>query len=417
MSQQPEPRPSDPPVTASPAAPPRGRRAAGPAAVRLRAPGRHVVLWTVALSVLVVDQATKAWAVAALGSGTRIDLLGRWFGFVLVRNPGASFSFATGQTWIFSAIAVVVTVIVIRASRRLGSVLWATTLGLVLGGAVGNLMDRLFRAPGVFRGHVIDFIDYAGFFVGNIADIAIVGAALTIIVLSLIGLELDGTRASAEGRGEHGEHGERRERGEHGKRKDSGASARRKASTARARDAAVVAPTPAAGIPAGAGTEEVRGEAAGPYSLDSRDSRDIQDSGDTRGGRDSRDSEGEAMAEWGYPMPVATPGSAISAGSAIGTGSIGDTGNITGYTAGTTTDAGGAVSGDGVPSPYSGEALTEWGYPVPVDGVEVPPPGESAPSAEPEPGSRRSRRDRRTGGGSGGIDGAGGGYGAGNEPA
>lgn len=154
-----------------------------------------VVLWTLALGVVVVDQLTKAWALRALADGHRVDLLGDWFGLVLVRNPGAAFSFATGQTWIFTVVAVVVSVVVIRVSRRLDSLWWAVVLGLVLGGAVGNLIDRLVRAPGVFRGHVIDFIDYGGFFVGNVADIAIVVAAVAIVGLSMIGLEVDGTRA------------------------------------------------------------------------------------------------------------------------------------------------------------------------------------------------------------------------------
>lgn len=174
----------------------RGRPAQGAAKMRLRAPSRpFLVLWCLAVGVVVVDQLTKAWAVTALADSQRIDLLGSWLGFVLVRNPGAAFSFATGQTWIFTAVALVVIVIVLRVSRRLGSMWWATTLGLVLGGAVGNLIDRLTREPGLFRGHVVDFIDYGGLFVGNVADIAIVGAAAAIMALSAAGLELDGTRA------------------------------------------------------------------------------------------------------------------------------------------------------------------------------------------------------------------------------
>ena len=185
----------------APAAP-RGRRAAGSARIRLRRPSLHMsVLWIVALSVVVVDQATKVWATGALADGHRIGVMGDALGFVLVRNPGAAFSFATGQTWIFSIVAIVVTAIVMRVSKRLGSMWWAVTLGLVLGGAVGNLIDRLARAPGIFRGHVVDFIDYGGLFVGNVADIAIVGAAVAIVGLSLIGLEVDGSRAAEDAEG------------------------------------------------------------------------------------------------------------------------------------------------------------------------------------------------------------------------
>ena len=156
-----------------------------------------IVLWLVALIVIVVDQVTKQWALSALSDGRHTALLGRALGLVLVRNPGAAFSFATGQTWIFALIAPFVVAIIIRVSRNLASGSWAVALGLVLGGAVGNLIDRLLREPGFLRGHVIDFIDYGGYFVGNVADIAIVAAAAGIIILSLGGWEIDGTRAGA----------------------------------------------------------------------------------------------------------------------------------------------------------------------------------------------------------------------------
>ena len=194
----PDPAPADIPAPRASAARggTRGRLFSSPATARLPRPSRWiVVLWCLALGVVVVDQLTKAWAVTVLRGAGRIDLLGHWLGLVLVRNPGAAFSFATGQTWVFTAVAVVVTVIVLRVSRRLGSMWWAVTLGLVLGGAVGNLIDRLAREPGIFRGHVVDFIDYGGLFVGNVADIAIVGAAAAIMALSAAGFEIDGSRA------------------------------------------------------------------------------------------------------------------------------------------------------------------------------------------------------------------------------
>lgn len=162
---------------------------------RTRRTGHIRLLWALAVAVVLIDQATKAWAVSALADGRRIEVLGDLLGLVLLRNPGAAFSFATGQTWIFTLIATAVTVFVLRVSRRLGSSWWAVALGLVLGGAVGNLIDRLLRSPGVLRGHVVDFIDYGGMFVGNVADIAIVAAAAVIMVLSLYGLEIDGSRA------------------------------------------------------------------------------------------------------------------------------------------------------------------------------------------------------------------------------
>ena len=130
------------------------------------------------------------------------DLLGAFLRLYLVRNPGAAFSVGTGSTWLLTILAVVVLVVLIRASRRLGSMAWAWAFGLILGGALGNLTDRLIRDPGFGRGHVVDFIDYNGWFVGNVADIAIVGAALLIGLLALRGIGLDGRRDGAGGSGE-----------------------------------------------------------------------------------------------------------------------------------------------------------------------------------------------------------------------
>ena len=130
--------------------------------------------------------------------GQRIELLGSLLGLNLVRNPGAAFSFATGSTWIFTIVAVVIVTVILRVSKQLAHRPWAITLGLILGGAVGNLGDRLFRTPGFARGHVVDFINYGGQFVGNVADIAIVVAAGGVIVLSFFGIGLDGQRVSSE---------------------------------------------------------------------------------------------------------------------------------------------------------------------------------------------------------------------------
>ncbi len=147
-----------------------------------------------AVLVLAVDQASKAWAVSTLTEGGRTDLVGDLLGLRLLYNPGAALSIATGMTWLLTVVAVVVVVVTVRASRRIGSATWAVALGLLLGGAVGNLVDRFFREPGPARGHVVDFIAYGDLFVGNIADIAIVGAACLIVVLAVRGIGLDGTR-------------------------------------------------------------------------------------------------------------------------------------------------------------------------------------------------------------------------------
>jgi signal peptidase II len=157
---------------------------------------RRLVGWLVALAalVLVVDQATKAWALSALDEGVRDPVIGDLLGIQLLFNPGAALGLATGTTWLLTLVAVAVVVVIVRVSRRLGSRGWTLALGLLLGGALGNLVDRLIREPGVFRGHVVDFIAYGDLFVGNVADIAIVAAAGLLMLLSLRGVKLDGTR-------------------------------------------------------------------------------------------------------------------------------------------------------------------------------------------------------------------------------
>ena len=154
------------------------------------------VLALVAVLVYLVDQVTKGLAVRHLTPGDPVPLLGTLVQLRIIRNPGAAFSIATGLTWVLTGVAVVVVVVVVRSVRRLGSRGWAVALGLLLGGALGNLTDRLLREPGVGRGHVVDFIDYSGLFVGNVADIAIVAAAALVGLLGLRGIGLDGARAS-----------------------------------------------------------------------------------------------------------------------------------------------------------------------------------------------------------------------------
>src|SRR3954454_3904347 len=107
-----------------------------------------LVLVATAVTGVVVDQLSKAWAVQALTGRGRVDLVGDLFGLLLTRNPGAAFSLATGSTWIFTILATVVVVVIARIARDLGSRLWAVTLGLLMGGATGNLIDRLAREPG-----------------------------------------------------------------------------------------------------------------------------------------------------------------------------------------------------------------------------------------------------------------------------
>lgn len=147
-----------------------------------------------ALAVVVVDQLTKLWATAALSDGRRVAVLGELLGLRLIYNPGAAFSIGTGVTWVFAVIAAVAVVAITWVARRVGSGAWAVALGLVLGGAATHLLDRLFREPGFARGHVVDFIDYAGLFVGNVADIGLVVGGALIVGLHLRGVGVDGRR-------------------------------------------------------------------------------------------------------------------------------------------------------------------------------------------------------------------------------
>ena len=151
----------------------------------------RVVLYVVAATVIVVDQATKQIAVALLEGEPRIPVLGEWAGFLFHRNDGAAFGMGSNATWVFTVIALVVFVAILWAGRRLGSRAWAWALGLLLGGLTGNLIDRLARPPEFFHGAVVDFIDLY-FFVCNVADIAITGAAALLILASFRGIGLDG---------------------------------------------------------------------------------------------------------------------------------------------------------------------------------------------------------------------------------
>lgn len=167
--------------------------AAAPGGTR-RSRTPFVVLVALAVAVYLADQASKAWAVAALSDDPPRQLLGTFLQLDLIRNPGAAFSIGTGNTWLLTLLAIAVLVFIIRSARRLGSTAWACALGLLLGGALGNLTDRLVREPGVGRGHVVDFLDYNGWFIGNVADIAIVAAAVLIAMLSIRGIGIDGRR-------------------------------------------------------------------------------------------------------------------------------------------------------------------------------------------------------------------------------
>ncbi|RAY17329.1 signal peptidase II [Actinomadura craniellae] len=153
---------------------------------------------TPAAVVLAVDQATKLWATSTLSDGRHITVIPEFIQLRLVYNPGAAFSIGSGATWVFALITAAAVVGILYAGRRLGSRAWAVGLGIPLGGATSHLLDRLLREPGFARGHVVDFIDYNGFFVGNVADIALTGGAALLMLLSLRDIPFTGTPARTE---------------------------------------------------------------------------------------------------------------------------------------------------------------------------------------------------------------------------
>lgn len=152
----------------------------------------RLLLAGIAVLALLLDQATKAMAVVGLEGKPRLPIIGDLVGLQFLRNPGAAFGIGASATWIFGLVAVVVFFGILYAARRLQSPLWAVGLGLLMGGLLGNLYDRLFRPPAFFHGAVVDFIDLH-FFVCNVADIAITGAAVILMIAAAFGISLDGS--------------------------------------------------------------------------------------------------------------------------------------------------------------------------------------------------------------------------------
>jgi signal peptidase II len=164
----------------------------------------------VASLVLALDLVTKLAAVSGLEGRPPVRLVDGALYLVLTRNTGAAFSLGQGYTIVLTVIALLVVGVIVRFARRLGSKPWAMALGMILGGATGNLVDRLFRAPGPFRGAVIDFIsvfdDSGGVFpVFNIADSALVIGVLLAVALELTGRQLNGTRVGHSQREDKGD--------------------------------------------------------------------------------------------------------------------------------------------------------------------------------------------------------------------
>lgn len=147
----------------------------------------------VAAVALVIDQVTKVLAVSFLKGEPSVTVIPGLIDFTFLRNPGAALGTGSSMTIVLTLVAIAVAVAVLRMAVRLRDRWWAVGLGLLLAGAVGNLVDRIFRAPEPLRGHVVDFIDY-GPFVGNFADVALTFAAITIVWRTFRGVGIDGSR-------------------------------------------------------------------------------------------------------------------------------------------------------------------------------------------------------------------------------
>ncbi|MEV0639765.1 signal peptidase II [Streptomyces sp. NPDC050619] len=167
-----------------------GRESSGE---RPRGKRRIAVLFAVAIFAYALDLVSKMIVVAKLEHHEPIEIIGDWLRFEAIRNAGAAFGFGEAFTVIFTMIAAAVIVVIARLARKLYSLPWAIALGLLLGGALGNLTDRIFRSPGVFEGAVVDFIAPKHFAVFNLADSAIVCGGVLIVLLSFKGLDPDGT--------------------------------------------------------------------------------------------------------------------------------------------------------------------------------------------------------------------------------
>ncbi|WP_238591996.1 signal peptidase II [Leifsonia sp. ALI-44-B] len=156
-----------------------------------------IVLASVAIAAYALDQFSKFLVESNLTLGEQVRVLGDVLVLHFVKNPGAAFSLAAGSTWIFSILAAVVTVVIIVFARKIRSVGWGVVFGLLLGGVLGNLTDRLFREPSFGLGHVVDFISTPWMLpaIYNVADICIVTSMGLFILLTLRGINMDGTRS------------------------------------------------------------------------------------------------------------------------------------------------------------------------------------------------------------------------------
>jgi signal peptidase II len=193
------PEPADAPSAGSPSSPeptePDAIPTEGEVPPAQRASWKWIAVFAlVGLVVLALDQVTKMLAIEHLTPGEPVNVIGSFLKFNLIRNSGAAFSLGAGYTPYISAVQIIVALGVVYLSRRLGSAGWAVAFGFLFGGALGNIIDRIFREPSPFHGHVIDFLQTPHWAIFNVADMAVTSAAALLVIQTLRGVRLDGTK-------------------------------------------------------------------------------------------------------------------------------------------------------------------------------------------------------------------------------
>lgn len=172
----------------------------GTATVRKRARGFILTLFfAVGLGSIALDVLTKIIAVEGLQDREPVKLMGGFIYLDLIRNGGAAWGMGSEYTWVLSIVAICVSAGIAVFVWRVRSAPWAVAFGLIFGGALGNIVDRVFRAPGVFHGHVVDFISPfepggQAYPVFNLADSSLVIGVCLVVLLELMGRRMDGTR-------------------------------------------------------------------------------------------------------------------------------------------------------------------------------------------------------------------------------
>jgi len=152
---------------------------------------RAIPFLILSLALIVVDQIAKNWAIATLKPFTSTPFLGEVLKFYLVWNDSAAFSLSLGATWIFTTISSVAMLVTIWFIYRTGNTAWLFTLAILLGGIVGNLIDRLIRNPGFPVGKVVDFLQIPfNFPIFNFADICITSSMTMVVILIMRGVSL-----------------------------------------------------------------------------------------------------------------------------------------------------------------------------------------------------------------------------------